>query len=314
MCGVCLTAFRAGQALHTGGGPCHCISLTQYWNDFAKEARGDADKLVCPVCSEEALSLELLEIAMRLILTPLSRITKKVSPTGSPRRLVSEPPVKQDPSPPPSPAAEECAAESLAPTVAEVTPAVDIGAEIVQCAVCGRPEALDSARSLGTKMETYRCKSSCGANATQLYRELGMWPTPAFNALLVEERMNFMKSLDGLSFKAAAARIRDRLERYEVYEEIPRGRRIFAIVSVKHERFDAESFREKTAEEDRRMHPFFGETFRLRLLAQVSSASRGTKHAVEISASSRGPSSSSGSQQVGVVEAFCCERHTQPIH
>lgn len=181
----------------------------------------------------------------------------------------------------------------------------------MNCAVCGRQESLGSARLLSSRMRTYRCKS-CGVKATHLYRELGKWPTPAFNELPMEERKNFMRSLDGLSSKAAVARVRDRLERYEVCDEsFQEGGEFLPLPGWSMRGFDAESIREKMADEDRRVHPLFGATLRLRHLTQVASARRGTKRAVEISASSRGPSSPSGSQQVGGVESLCCEHDSE---
>ena len=208
-------------------------------------------------------------------------------------------------SPPPKAAApaakEEAAAAPAAPASPAAAPEAPSPFEqsglfqgMVLCNSCGRFERFARCKLVSKQKNAWRC-NGCQTKSTQLYRGLGSWPTSAFKALSDSDQQSFTQGLDGMDGPSAVARAKEVLQNEEEHHEYYKDGGEYLPLSVWQNRgFDSELVRTKSAPEDKKPHPIFGEVYRVRILEVGNMGRQGRKRVSNFEAQrdSRGSSSS----------------------
>ena len=177
----------------------------------------------------------------------------------------------------PPPEAKAKAGDLVAQALAKGRPLVDgdfqhvgtgSGPTTIWCDDCNRYQSFQKAR-LTTKGAApgWRC-GTCTNSRQQLYRGFGAWPPKEWSEIPTEDRVAFMRDVEGKSPAATIAAADTMMTKYEKREDWYEDGGQFLPLSVWETKgFNIENIRNLTPQSDTQNHPVLGLCYRVKLLA-----------------------------------------------
>ena len=146
------------------------------------------------------------------------------------------------------------------------------------CGNCGCDEPVADVRIRNKGARIGRCKRCC-VRVTQLQREFGKWPHPAFKAMSESDQISFFQDLKTISSaKALKLKADEAFARYNEEEEFYEEDGRFLPLSVwGNQGFDTSLIRLNSLPKNIKMHSVLGEVFRVPILSMGTRGACGWK-------------------------------------
>jgi len=155
-------------------------------------------------------------------------------------------------------------------TTTQLAVANDFSDHQVLCTICGRYCSILKVRVRNKSAGTFWC-CLCQTRTTQLYRTFGNWPTSEYRLMQPNDQKKFMASMcDITDLKTLRSTAIENFNRYASLEDqFSEGGSFFPLNVWAVKGFDSTAIEEFTLDQDKRMHPVLGLTYRVRIFTQT---------------------------------------------